>query len=134
MDGVPYFSQQPVEPGQSFHYAFTPPDPGTFFFHPHCDTVTQLGRGLAGVLVVEDPRDAGLFDREQTIVLKDWRVAKAGSVDAFTSDAGAARAGTLRPRRPPNGMAEPVIPAAHGTARRLASARSGVGWGRGGPG
>ena len=58
MDGVPYMTQDPVEPGQFFDYEFSPPDAGTFFFHPHCDTVAQLGRGLAGVLIVEDEAHA----------------------------------------------------------------------------
>src|SRR5262249_2534764 len=44
MDGVPYLTQPPVEPGKSFRYVFTPPDAGTFFFHPHCDSAAQLGR------------------------------------------------------------------------------------------
>src|SRR5262249_37216338 len=52
MDGVPYVTQMPVQPGESFSYRFAPPDPGTFFFHPHCNTAEQLGRGLAGVLIV----------------------------------------------------------------------------------
>ena len=39
-DGVPYLVQPPVQPGESFHYRFTPPDAGTFFFHTHL----QYGR------------------------------------------------------------------------------------------
>ena len=45
-DGVPYLTQQPVRPGEQFVYEFAPPDTGTFFFHPHCNTAEQLGRGL----------------------------------------------------------------------------------------
>ncbi|HEX6960031.1 MAG TPA: multicopper oxidase family protein [Ferrovibrio sp.] len=119
MDGVPYFSQDPVEPGQSFRYAFTPPDPGTFFFHPHCDTVAQLGRGLAGVLIVEDPRDAGLFDQEQTLVIKDWRVRKDGSFREFSTAAGAAKAGTFGNLRTVNGGAAPTIVVRPGARLRL---------------
>ena len=58
MDGVPWLTQRPVYPGERFTYEFTPPDAGTFFFHPHCNTVVQLGRGLAGVLVVEGDEQA----------------------------------------------------------------------------
>jgi len=119
MDGVPYFSQDPVAPGRDFRYAFTPPDPGTFFFHPHCDTIEQLGRGLAGVLVVEDPRDAGLFDAEQTLVIKDWRVRPDGSFDAISTDAGAAKAGTFGSLRSVNGGSAPVIAVRPGTRLRL---------------
>jgi FtsP/CotA-like multicopper oxidase with cupredoxin domain len=95
MDGVPYMTQPPVEQGQSFAYEFTPPDAGTFFFHPHCSTVEQLGRGLAGVLLVEDEAEQGLFPADHVIVIKDWRVKPDGSFDVFSTDRGAARAGTF---------------------------------------
>ncbi|MEZ5830043.1 MAG: multicopper oxidase family protein [Dongiaceae bacterium] len=95
MDGVPYITQDPVEPGQSFRYEFTPPDAGTFFFHPHCDTLTQLGRGLVGALIVEDESEEGLFAADLVCVVKDWRLKDDGSFDVLTTDKGAARAGTF---------------------------------------
>lgn len=110
MDGVPYVTQPPIEPGESFTYRFTPPDPGTFFFHPHCNTVEALGRGLAGVLIVEDPREDGLFDLDQTIALKDWRVKDDGSFLPFQTDRGAAKAGTFGTLRSVNGGDAPIIP------------------------
>lgn len=119
MDGVPYFTQDPVEPGQSFTYSFAPPDPGTFFFHPHCNTVEALGRGLAGVLVVEDPRDQGLFDVEHVVALKDWRVKHDGSFDSFLTDAGAAKAGSFGNLRTANGQALPTISVPPGARVRL---------------
>ena len=105
MDGVPYMTQPPVEPGQSFTYEFTPPDAGTFFFHPHCDTVAQLGRGLAGALLVEDETEQGLFDADLTCAIKDWRLKADGSFDIFTTDKGAARAGTFGNVETVNGRA-----------------------------
>jgi FtsP/CotA-like multicopper oxidase with cupredoxin domain len=95
MDGVPYMTQPPVEPGESFVYDFTPPDAGTFFFHPHCNTVEQLGRGLAGVLIVEDEAEQGLFLADHVVAIKDWRLKPDGAFDVFTTDKGAARAGTF---------------------------------------
>lgn len=119
MDGVPYFTQDPVKPGERFTYEFSPPDPGTFFFHPHCNTVEALGRGLAGVLIVEDPRDQGLFDSEHVLVLKDWRVRHDGSFDDFMTDAGAARAGSFGDLRTVNGQANPTITVRPGARVRL---------------
>jgi len=52
MDGVPGLTQPPIRPGESFTYEFTPPDAGTFWYHPHADTLQQLGRGLAGAFIV----------------------------------------------------------------------------------
>src|SRR6267378_2121146 len=48
MDGVPNLTQKPIHPGESFTYDFTPPDAGTFWYHPHADTLQQLGRGHVG--------------------------------------------------------------------------------------
>ena len=95
MDGVPYMTQPPVEQGQTFAYEFTPPDAGTFFFHPHCNTVEQLGRGLAGVLIVEDEAEQGLFLADHVVAIKDWRLKPDGAFDVFSTDKGAARAGTF---------------------------------------
>lgn len=119
MDGVVYLTQPPVMPGEQFVYDFTPPDPGTFFFHPHCDTLTAMTRGLAGVLIVEDPRDDGLFDLDQTLVLMDWRVKPDGSLDAITSDKAAARAGTFGQVRTVNGAAAPTMTVRPGARVRL---------------
>jgi len=109
MDGVPYISQPPVQPGETFLYDFTPPDPGTFFFHPHCNTVEALGRGLAGVLVVEDERERDLFEVDRVLALKDWRVNPDGSFQNFMTDAGAGKAGTFGDLRTVNGAEPPTI-------------------------
>jgi FtsP/CotA-like multicopper oxidase with cupredoxin domain len=73
MDGVPGISQAPIEPGQSFLYEFTPPDAGTFWYHPRVDTEQQLGRGLSGVLIVEEPNPVAV-DRDLTWLMADWRL------------------------------------------------------------
>lgn len=70
MDGVPGITQDAIGAGTSFEYAFTVPDPGTYFYHPH--TGVQLDRGLHGVLVVDDPGEPGAYDEEWVVVLDDW--------------------------------------------------------------
>lgn len=109
MDGVPYITQAPVQPGETFRYGFAPPDPGTFFFHPHCNTAEALGRGLAGVLIVEDPRDANRFDVDEVVALKDWRVREDGSFEDFVTDDGAAKAGSFGDLRTANGVEAPTL-------------------------
>ncbi len=73
MDGVPGLTQPPIKPGESFTYEFTPPDAGTFWYHPHADSLRQLGRGMAGVLIVEEPTPVPV-DRDLVWVLSDWRL------------------------------------------------------------
>jgi FtsP/CotA-like multicopper oxidase with cupredoxin domain len=102
MDGVQYVTQKPVEPGESFTYDFTLPDTGTFFFHPHCNEAGQVGHGLLGLLIVEGD-ESEPFDDEVVIVAKDWRVAPDGAFLPFSTDSGAARAGTFGTLRSVNG-------------------------------
>jgi FtsP/CotA-like multicopper oxidase with cupredoxin domain len=71
MDGVPYITQKPVQPGESFTYEFTPKDAGTFWFHPHVRSSEQVERGLYGVLVVEDPQPPP-YSRDLVWVVDDW--------------------------------------------------------------
>lgn len=70
MDGAPGFSQEATQPGKTFDYDFTVPDPGTYFYHSHVGT--QPDRGLYGTLVVLDPREPLEYDEEFTVVLDDW--------------------------------------------------------------
>jgi FtsP/CotA-like multicopper oxidase with cupredoxin domain len=73
MDGAPEMTQAAVAPGERFTYQFALPDAGTFWYHPHANSVEQISRGLAGVLVVEEP-DRPDIDHDETIVLDDWRL------------------------------------------------------------
>jgi len=71
MDGVAGFTQDAIEPGNSFDYDFEVPDAGTYWFHAHNRSVEQVARGLYGVLIVEEP-DAPDVDRDEVLVLDDW--------------------------------------------------------------
>jgi FtsP/CotA-like multicopper oxidase with cupredoxin domain len=79
MDGVPGLTQKPIRPGESFVYEFTPPDAGTFWYHPHADTLQQLGRGLAGALIVEEPAPVAV-DRDLLWLIEDWRLDDEGRI------------------------------------------------------
>ncbi len=78
MDGVPGVTQAAVAPGESFDYAFAPPDAGTYWYHSHVNSAEQGARGLAGPLIVEEPdgawAEANGVDREETWLLGDWRL------------------------------------------------------------
>ena len=79
MDGVPGLTQPPIRPGESFSYEFTPPDAGTFWYHPHADTLQQIGRGLAGALIVEE-REPVAVDRDLLWFIEDWRLDETGQI------------------------------------------------------
>ena len=71
MDGVPGFSQPDVKPGESFTYDFIVPDAGLYWYHPHVMSATQVGFGLYGALLVEDPADTVGVADELVVVLSD---------------------------------------------------------------
>lgn len=70
MDGVPMVSQEPVPPGGTFVYEFTPPDAGTYFYHSHVEVNEQVDRGLYGAFVV-DPAE-GMTLPDGVFALDDW--------------------------------------------------------------
>lgn len=109
MDGVPYMTQPPVQPGESFDYRFTLPDTGTFFFHPHCNTVEQVGRGLAGVLIVDGDAPTP-YAADLLCLLRDWRIDEVtGGFLDFQTDAGAAKTGTFGTLRTTGFGAAPTV-------------------------
>lgn len=73
MDGVPGLTQKPVKPGESFTYDFACNDAGTFWYHPHAGNPEQVGRGLYGLLIVDEPNPPAV-DRDVAWVLSDLRL------------------------------------------------------------
>jgi len=95
MEGVPDLTQAAMPPGASFTYDFTPPDAGIYWDHPRADSMQQLGRGLAGALIIED-REPIQVDRELLWVLSDWRLNAEGQLAAgFGNAMEAAMAGRI---------------------------------------
>ncbi|MHC2362194.1 multicopper oxidase family protein [Rhizobium leguminosarum] len=118
MDGVPFMTQPYVYTGDSFDYAFTPPDAGTFWYHPHCNTLTQMGHGMTGIIVVEDPTDPE-FDAEVVLNLRDWRLGGDGQFIAPFRPRDAAKTGTYGTVRTANWHQEPRYDAPAGGLVRL---------------
>ena len=114
MDGVPYLSQLPVLPGETFDYVFKVPDAGSFWYHPHTASGEQLGRGLVGPLIVEEAAPIG-FLHERTLSLKSWHIDKTGAFTAFSVPREAARGGTPGTYSTVNGVHAPTLelPAGH---------------------
>ncbi len=73
MDGVPFITQPPIKPGESFVYEFTPGPFGSHMYHSHHNATEQVGRGMLGALIVE-PKDKSLepaFDIDYTFIMND---------------------------------------------------------------
>ncbi len=125
MDGVPFLTQPFVNAGETFDYTFTPPDSGTYWYHPHCNTLTQMGHGLTGVIVVEDPGDPA-FDGEVVLNLRDWRLGKDGQFIAQFLPKDAGKSGTFGTVRTANWAGEPQYDAPAGGLIRVRIAATDV--------
>jgi FtsP/CotA-like multicopper oxidase with cupredoxin domain len=79
MDGAPYVTQPPIQPEDSFTYEFTVPDAGTYWYHPHAHSPEEVGRGLMGAFIVEEPQPLPV-DRDVVWVLGDWRLEENRSI------------------------------------------------------
>ncbi len=73
MDGVPFITQPPVKPGQSFTYEFTVPNLGSHMYHSHHNSAKQVGLGLLGAFIVEPktPTANDAPDVDHVMILND---------------------------------------------------------------
>jgi len=119
MDGVSGLPQEPIRPGESFVYKFTPPDAGTFWYHPHADTLQQLGRGLAGALIVEELEPVAV-DRDLLWFIEDWRLDGAGRIaSGFGNHMKAGMSGRIGNTVTINGRVANFVPVKAGERGRL---------------
>ncbi len=118
MDGVPFLSQPPIMPGETFVYRFTPPDAGTFWYHPHVNSVVQLGKGLVGAIIVEEAEPV-LFEEEHTLLLKHWHLDQQGQWKQLMIPRYSARMGTPGEWGTVNGKHEPVYSLRENATTRL---------------
>lgn len=84
MDGVPML-QDPVAPGETFTYTFSPPDTGSYWYHPHITTNEQVERGLQGPLIIHEA-DSPQADRERFFVIDDVYLRGDGQIVGFSGD------------------------------------------------
>jgi FtsP/CotA-like multicopper oxidase with cupredoxin domain len=124
-DGVPFLTQPLVYKGETFDYTFSPPDAGTYWYHPHCNSLEQMSRGLGGLLIVEEARAPG-YDADIALNLRDWRLGQDGQFTSLFVPRQAARGGTLGPVRTANWLREPGYDAPSGGLVRLRLAATDV--------
>jgi len=78
-DGVPFISQKPIAPGETYTYEFTVHQEGTFFYHAH--SAMQEMIGLLGMFIAH-PQTSHTphVDHDFGIVLQEWAVLPNNSV------------------------------------------------------
>jgi FtsP/CotA-like multicopper oxidase with cupredoxin domain len=119
MDGVPEISQPEVKTGESFTYDFVVRDAGLYWYHPHVMSAAQVGFGLYGALLVEDPADGVGVEDQLTLVLSDIGFDAKGKLEP--ADSGGS-AGMVFGREGDyvlvNGRHRPVLKARSGAPQR----------------
>ncbi len=70
MDGVPFVTQVPIEPGTTLTYEFPVRQTGTYWYHSH--SALQEQSGLYGALVISDGKDQLQVDRDYVVLLSEW--------------------------------------------------------------
>ncbi len=72
-DGVPFLTQQPIKPGQTYTYSFVAEPAGTQMYHAHEDSLKQVTMGLLGAFIVDSKNRAGepKVDQDTVMVLGD---------------------------------------------------------------
>ena len=70
-DGVPFVTQLPIKPGETFTYDFTASNAGSLMYHSHHNATDQVGRGLLGAFIVDPKPEPLKFDREYTWISND---------------------------------------------------------------
>lgn len=122
MDGVPFLSQPPIKPGEFYVYEFTPPDAGTFWYHPHVNSIEQLGKGLVGAFIVEESEselEKLAFDQDLPLLLKNWHLDDQGHWLPFSTPRQSARMGTPGRIETINGLRAPQLKVQAGSLVRL---------------
>jgi uncharacterized cupredoxin-like copper-binding protein len=74
MDGVPFVTQDPITPGESFSYEFVAKLPAVGMYHSHDYALGQVSDGMAGAILVGDqplPAGYGPVSQEIPMVLND---------------------------------------------------------------
>jgi FtsP/CotA-like multicopper oxidase with cupredoxin domain len=76
LDGAEEEGTPPVPPRSRQRYHFTPTPAGTRWYHTHTMAMSDLHRGSYtgqfGFLIIEGKNDAGAYDQEIFLALRDW--------------------------------------------------------------
>ena len=120
MDGVAGLTQPEVMPDGQFRYEFPLNDSGTYWYHSHAKTWSQVARGLYGPLIVEGESDPTV-DHDLVLMIDDWLLASNGTIEeaSFGSLHDWAHGGRLGNWLTVNGESLPTIEVARNSRIRL---------------
>jgi FtsP/CotA-like multicopper oxidase with cupredoxin domain len=71
MDGVPFITQPPIKPGETFTYEFKARNPGSHMYHSHYNSTAQVGKGLLGAFIIDPKEEKYPSDVDYVMILND---------------------------------------------------------------
>ncbi|MGA7215653.1 MAG: multicopper oxidase family protein [Terrimicrobiaceae bacterium] len=78
MDGVPFVTQNPIAPGESFRYDFPLKQSGTYWMHSHYGLQEQLFN--AAPMIIWTPEERAKADRQLVVTLSDFSFTPPGQL------------------------------------------------------
>ena len=78
MDGVPFVTQNPIAPGESFRYDFPLTQSGTYWMHSHYGLQEQLFNSAA--MIIWTPEERAKADRQVVAMLSDFSFTPPGQI------------------------------------------------------
>jgi FtsP/CotA-like multicopper oxidase with cupredoxin domain len=72
-DGLPFITQPPIKPGETYTYEFVAKNAGSHMYHSHHNAAEQVGKGLLGAFIIEprNPRAVERADLDYVMILND---------------------------------------------------------------
>jgi FtsP/CotA-like multicopper oxidase with cupredoxin domain len=78
MDGVPFVTQNPIPPGESFRYNFPLKQSGTYWMHSHYGLQEQLFNSAP--MIIWTPEERAKADRQLVVMLSDFSFTPPGKI------------------------------------------------------
>lgn len=78
MDGVPFVTQNPIAPGNSFRYDFSLKQSGIYWMHSHYGLQEQLYNSAP--LIIWTPQERAKADRQVVVILSDFSFTPADQI------------------------------------------------------
>jgi FtsP/CotA-like multicopper oxidase with cupredoxin domain len=78
MDGVPFVTQNPIQPGGSFRYDFPLKQSGTYWMHSHYGLQEQLFNSAP--MIIWNPEERAKADRQVVVMLSDFSFTPPGKI------------------------------------------------------
>ena len=78
MDGVPFLTQDPIAPGESFRYDFPLKQSGSYWMHSHYGLQEQLFNSAP--MIIWTPEERAKADRQVVVMLSDFSFTPPGQI------------------------------------------------------